>query len=336
MLQIQDTLKNILNSPTNISIITHPSPDGDAIGSSLGLMHFLNKIGHVSNVIVPDAAPAFLHWLPGNSQIIDFSSQSDIAKNLISKSNLIFCLDFNALGRIKNLGEIVQESHSIKVLIDHHRQPEDFANYKFVDINACSTAQLIYEFIEALGKINLINKNIATCLYTGILTDTGSFRYPSTTSHTLRIIASLIDNGAENAKIFDLVYDNYSENRLRLLGYTLQNKMEIHHHFGAALISLSQKELNDFSFTKGDTEGIVNYPLSIKGIKLSVLIIEKDNVIKLSLRSKGNFSVNDMARKHFIGGGHINAAGAISDLNLENTILKVRELFKEYSTEIIE
>lgn len=335
MLQIHNTLKNILANSTNIVIITHPSPDGDAIGSSLGLMHFLNKLQHNTNVIIPDASPSFLHWLPGNNQIIDFSAQPGIAKNIISNSNVIFCLDFNSLSRIKNLGTIIQESSSTKVLIDHHRQPENFANYNFVDIEACSTAQLIYEFIEALEKTNLIDKNIATCIYTGILTDTGSFRFPSTTSHTLRIVANLIDSGAENAKIYDSIYDNYSENRLRLLGYTLQNKMEIYHQYGAALISLSNKELSNFSFVKGDTEGIVNYPLSIEGIKLSVLIIEKDNTIKLSLRSKGNFSVNDLARKHFTGGGHTNAAGATSDLNLENTIIKVRELFKEYYSEII-
>ncbi|CAG0965932.1 MAG: bifunctional oligoribonuclease/PAP phosphatase NrnA [Bacteroidetes bacterium] len=335
MLQIHDTLKSILNSPANIVITTHQSPDGDAIGSSLGLMHFLLQMKHKVNVIVPDAYPPFLQWMPGNNTIINFSDQPNIAQKYISESTIIFCLDFNALSRIKQLGDFIQKSSSSKILIDHHRQPENFAAYSYVDINACSTSQLIYEFIASMEKIDLINKHIATCLYAGILTDTGSFRFPSTTADTLRIAAHLIECGAENALIYDSIYDNYSENRLRLLGYTLQHKMEVYKESGAALICLSNNELNQFAFTKGDTEGIVNYPLSIEGIKLSVLVLEKDGVIKLSLRSKGKFSVNDMARKHFTGGGHTNAAGAISTLSYNETIQLLKNLFKQYAEEIL-
>lgn len=335
MLQIHDTLKSILNSPANIVITTHQSPDGDAIGSSLGLMHFLLQMKHKVNVIVPDAYPPFLQWMPGNNIIINFSDQPNIAQKYISESTIIFCLDFNALSRIKQLGDFIQKSSSSKILIDHHRQPENFAAYSYVDINACSTSQLIYEFIASMEKIDLINKHIATCLYAGILTDTGSFRFPSTTADTLRIAAHLIECGAENALIYDSIYDNYSENRLRLLGYTLQHKMEVYKESGAALICLSNNELNQFAFTKGDTEGIVNYPLSIEGIKLSVLVLEKDGVIKLSLRSKGKFSVNDMARKHFTGGGHTNAAGAISTLSYNETIQLLKNLFKQYAEEIL-
>ncbi|NUM49477.1 MAG: bifunctional oligoribonuclease/PAP phosphatase NrnA [Flavobacteriales bacterium] len=335
MLQIHDTLKSILNSPANIVITTHQSPDGDAIGSSLGLMHFLLQMKHKVNVIVPDAYPPFLQWMPGNSTIINFSDQPDIAQKYISESAIIFCLDFNALSRIKQLGDLIQKSNSTKILIDHHRQPENFTAYSYVDINACSTSQLIYEFIASMEKIDLINKHIATCLYAGIVTDTGSFRFPSTTADTLRIAAHLIECGAENALIYESIYDNYSENRLRLLGYTLQHKMEVYKESGAALICLSNNELNQFAFTKGDTEGIVNYPLSIEGIKLSVLVLEKDGVIKLSLRSKGKFSVNDMARKHFTGGGHANAAGAISTLSYNETIQLLKNLFKQYAEEIL-
>lgn len=336
MLQIHNSLKSILNSPANIVITTHQSPDGDAIGSSLGLMHFLVQLKHKVNVIVPDAYPPFLQWMPGNNSIINFSDQPDIAQKCISESSIIFCLDFNTLSRIKQLGELIQKSNATKILIDHHRQPENFATYSYVDINACSTSQLIYEFITSLGKIDLINKPIASCLYAGILTDTGSFRFPYTTADTLRIAARLIECGAENAFIYDSIYNNYSENRMRLLGYCLQHKMEIYKESGASLICLSNKELNQFAFIKGDTEGIVNYPLSIEGIKLSVLVLEKDDAIKLSLRSKGKFSVNDMARKHFTGGGHTNAAGAISSLSYNETIQLLKNLFKQYAEEILQ
>ncbi|MCE9538136.1 MAG: bifunctional oligoribonuclease/PAP phosphatase NrnA, partial [Bacteroidetes bacterium] len=302
-------IKELLSKPKNIVIVTHWSPDGDAMGSSLGLYNYLTQKKHKVTVITPNDYPSFLYWLPGNKSVINFSTKAKEAKATVAKANIIFCLDFNSLKRIDALGDEVGKSKAKKCIIDHHLQPEDFADFMLHDIKACSTCELIHDFIELMGDKKLINKNIANCLYTGIMTDTGSFRFPSTTSKTHRIIAELIEAGAENSEIHNRIYDDNTEDKLRLLGFCLAEKLTVLKEYGTAFFSLRSDELKHFNYRKGDTEGVVNYALSIEGIRFAAFFVERDGIIKTSFRSKGDFNVNLFSRKHFSGGGHANAAG---------------------------
>lgn len=319
-------LKQLITTSKGIVITTHKSPDGDAIGSSLGLYNFLKQFNANVSVVVPDAFPDFLNWMSLSSDIVYYDTATEKAKELISKSDLIFSLDYNALNRIGEMGEFISTTNSFKVVIDHHQNPQPFADHYFVDTDCCSTAQLIYEFIEGLGELDKMNKAIAECLYCGIMTDTGSFRYPSTTARTHEIIAAFLKIGADGSKIHQEVYDTYSEQRLRLLGYALTHKMKVFKNLGAAYISLNQEELKQFDFKKGDTEGLVNYPLSINGIKFSALVTEKENEVSLSFRSKDDVYVNEFANKHFNGGGHIYAAGGRDTLPFDETVKKLESL----------
>lgn len=319
-------MQSIIENAKNIVITTHKGPDGDAIGSSLALYHLLNQLDKNVSVIVPDAFPDFLNWMEGTDQIICFDKNEEHAEKLIDAAEVIFSLDYNALNRIGDMGSVLEKATGIKVMIDHHQDTQDFAQHYFVDTDCCSTAQLVYEFIHKINKEQLLNKAIATCIYCGIMTDTGSFRYPSTTAETHRIIAHLIECGAENALIHQEVYDNNTTDRLKLLGYALSNKMQVFEKHQLAYIALSAKEMNDFNFKKGDTEGLVNYPLSIKGIKLSVLLTEKEDGIRISFRSKNEVYVNKIAQQHFGGGGHVYVAGGFSALSLEETIKKLEEI----------
>lgn len=328
-------IKALLNTPKNIVIVTHWSPDGDAIGSSLGLFNYLNQKKHKVTVITPNDYPSFLFWLPGNKNVINFSAKAKVAKTAVAKANIIFCLDFNSLKRINALGDEVAKSKAVKCMIDHHLQPDDFADYMLHNIKACSTCELIYDFIELMGDKKLINKDISNCLYTGIMTDTGSFRFPSTTSKTHRIIADLIDAGAENSTIHNRIYDDNTEDKLRLLGYCLAEKLTVLKEFGTAFFSLRSDELKHFNYKKGDTEGIVNYALSIEGIRFAAFFVERDGEIKTSFRSKGDFNVNLFARKHFSGGGHANAAGGMSEITLDETIIKFVSLLPGYKKDLI-
>lgn len=327
-------LKSILNSKKNIVIVTHWSPDGDAMGSSLGLYNFLIQKDHNVNVITPNDYPPFLNWLPGNDKVIDSNKNREEAESIIAKADIIFTLDFNSLKRIEHLGEPIERSRAIKILIDHHQQPEDYAKFKFHDVRSSSTCELVYDFIHEIGEEKNINNQVATCLYTGIMTDTGSFRFASTTAKTHRVIADLIEKGVENAAIHESIYDQNTEQRLKLLGYCLSEKLQVLPDFKTAYINLSAEELQRFKHKKGDSEGIVNYALSIYGIKLAAFIVERDGIIKLSLRSKGNFDVNKFARAHFNGGGHVNAAGGSSELSLNDTTKKFIELLPKYKTEL--
>ena len=324
-------VKEILDNSKSIVITTHKSPDGDAIGSSLALYHFLAKKGKEVKVVVPDAFPSFLNWMVGTKDIVYYDSQTEQADKIIEQADVIFSLDYNGLGRIADLSNPIEKSEAIKIVIDHHQDPTDFADHYIVDTNCCSTSQLIYEFIENLGELEKMDKAIAECIYCGIMTDTGSFRFPSTTAKTHQVIAHLIELGANGSKIHQDVYDTYSEHRLRLLGHALTEKMKVFPALNAAYISLSQEELKQFSFKKGDTEGLVNYPLSIDGIKFTVLITEKEDNISLSFRSKDDFYVNKIANEHFNGGGHIYAAGGMLETSLEEAIKKVEEVMKQYS-----
>jgi len=325
-------IKHLLSKPKQIAIIPHKNPDGDALGSTLALYHYLKLSDHKAFVISPNDYPMFLKWLPGEKQIISHETETAIANDLITDADVIFTLDFNALHRAGDIGPVISEANGLKILIDHHQQPDDFASYLYSDVMMSSTCEMVYNFIEMLGDTSLISSQIATCLYTGIMTDTGSFRFSSTTSTTHRIIANLIDKGASNVLIHNNIYDNNSFDRMQLLGISLKN-LKVISRLNTAYISLSQKELNASNFKKGDTEGIVNYALSIKGVKFAAIFIEHkfERIIKISFRSKGNFDVNDFARKNFNGGGHVNAAGGRSDLNLSQTIDKFLSLLQNNS-----
>lgn len=330
MLDLSPLVK-LLAEPKHIVITTHPKPDGDAMGSSLGLYNYLIRKGHQVNVITPTDYPAFLHWLPNNSTVNIFTEKPEESKKLVAEAELIFCLDFNSLVRINELGDYIRVAQAKKVLIDHHLEPEGFEDFRLWSTGACATAQLVYEFIvNIMGDRALMNADIASCLYTGIMTDTGSFRYRSTTSGVHHIVADLIDCGADNTKIHQLVYDNFAENRLRFLGYVLLNKLEVLSEYNSAIIAITGKELEQFHISTGDTEGIVNYALSIQGIKLAILIIERQDVVKLSLRSTGDFPANEICKKYFNGGGHLNASGGFSSEKIEAVRAKFNVILPEY------
>ncbi len=325
-------IKQLLATQKKIVIVPHKNPDGDAIGSTLGLYHYLLKHNHNVTVMVPNDYPTFLKWIPGNETILKHDSQTETCENLIETADIIFTLDFNAFHRTGNMETVLAESSAIKIMIDHHQTPDDYATYMFSDVNMSSTAEMIYHFIDMLGDADIIDSNIATCLYVGIMTDTGSFRFPSTTSKTHQIIAKLIEKGADNTQIHNNVYDTNSYERLQLLGRALSN-LKVIPESRASYITLSQEELNTFNYKKGDTEGVVNYGLSLENIVLAAIFIEdkQEGIIKISLRSKGNFSVNEFSRAHFNGGGHTNAAGGRSELSLKDTVEKFISILPSYN-----
>lgn len=320
--------KTLFEKSDDIAIVTHWSPDGDAMGSSLGLYRYLKKLNKTVHVIVPNAYPEFLFWLPGNDSVINFQAQEAKATELLMAAGLIFTLDFNSYKRLEKLGDVLEKATCEKVLIDHHQQPDTYASYYFHDTAACSTCELVFDLIVGLGDKALVDKDIAACLYTGLMTDTGSFRYPSVTSNTHLIISELLKTGILPSEIHSAVYDNYSADRLKLLGYALSEKMKLVEGYPIAYFTLNEAELTRFNYQKGDTEGLVNYPFSIKGIKVCALFNESDGHIKISFRSKGNVDVNTFARMHFNGGGHINAAGGKSNETLVATEQKFVELVK--------
>ncbi|MCZ8283917.1 MAG: bifunctional oligoribonuclease/PAP phosphatase NrnA [Bacteroidia bacterium] len=328
--------KALLKKSNNIVIVTHFNPDGDAMGSSLALYNYLVKTEKNVTVITPNDYPDFLQWLPGNKKVVEYSKHPKKAAALIAKCDLIFTLDFNNYSRLEGLGDLLKTATAAKILIDHHQQPDDYATLMYHDVKACSTCELVYEFIVGLGGKKMIDKDIASCLYTGIMTDTGSFRFDSVTPTTHHILAHLLETGIVPSNIHSAIYDTYSESRVKLLGYCLTEKMVVLPEFQTAYISLSEKELNRFQHKKGDTEGIVNYPFSIKGITFCAFFSEGEGKVKISFRSKGKFDVNQFARSHFNGGGHINAAGGRGNVNdLEATINEFLGLLPDYKKGIL-
>ncbi len=330
-------IKELLSSPKNIVIVPHKNPDGDAIGSCLAMFFYLNKKGHNATVVSPNDYPNFLKWLPGSKNVYKFDMQNRQSKNAIDEASIIFLLDFNALHRVGNdMKNTLEVFTGTFIMIDHHQEPDQVAKYLFSDTSICSTCQMVYHFLENLEDLNYIDRDIASCLYTGIMTDTGSFRFPSTTSTTHRIIADLIDKGANNAKIHNNVYDSNSFGRLQLLGRALSN-MVIIDQLKTAYITLSQQDLDEFSYQKGDTEGVVNYALALDGIIFAAIFIEDvdQKIIKISFRSKGKFSVNKFSRAHFNGGGHDNAAGGKTQISLDATISKFLNVLSNYKNELL-
>lgn len=331
-------IHSLLSKPKRIAIIGHKNPDGDAIGSCLALAHVLNKLGHTTKVIMPNAHPKFLEWLPGADSILQYENNAKASDALLSDMEVVFTLDFNSLSRISALQEPLESLIKKEVpfvMIDHHQAPDDYALVTYSDTQMSSTAQMVYHFMESLDWLTYMDKSIATCIYTGILTDTGSFKYRSTTATTHRVVANLLEAGAVNWKISNRIFDTNSENRLKLLSTALNNLVVLP-EYNTAYITLSQKELDSHNFQKGDTEGFVNYALSIENINLALIFIESasEDIIKISLRSKGDFSVNELSREHFNGGGHNNAAGGRSLSNMEDTVKYLHKILVDYKKDL--
>ena len=325
-------LKNLLSSKQNVVITTHVNPDGDAIGSSVALLNFLIKMGHDVSVIVPNDYPDFLKWMKNDELIINYSNSKNESQEKIKDASLIFCLDFNNLNRINDLGDYISESNAKKVLIDHHLDPSDFYDYKIHDVKASATAELVYNFLIELDS-NAVDKDISEALYTGILTDTGSFKF-SMSPKVHKIVSDLMSRGVDIGFINNKIYDSNSLDKLKLIGYALSEKLEVISNGNAAYIVLSRKDLKDHNFKKGDTEGLVNYALSISNVNMAVLIIETKERIKFSFRSIGQFSVNEFAKKYFNGGGHKNAAGGSLEDKLSVALEKFLKDISKYSKDL--
>jgi phosphoesterase RecJ-like protein len=327
--------KDFMGQTRKVVIVTHHKPDADALGSSLGLAGYLKKKGHAVTVVTPSDYPEFLHWMPGHNEVLalEKGNQSVISEK-INKAEIIFCLDFSALNRIQDLTEVVRNAPGKKVMIDHHLQPEDFAEFVKWDVQSASTAELIFNLIRELGDERLIDTSIADCLYAGLMTDTGGFRHSNTRYDEFLVAAELVRLGANPTKVSKLIYDTNTLERLRLTGFVLSEKLKVLPEYKTVYMTLASEELKRFGSQTGDTEGFVNYGLSIKGIKLSVMIHERKDSVKLSLRSLGNFSVNEMARKHFEGGGHRNASGGSSALTLNQTVEKFLSILPEYKNQL--
>jgi len=321
-------LSKLFSSSENILIICHINPDGDSIGAQLALYHYFKSKGRNVSLLAPNNLQEFLKWMDGAAQINIFIRERNKCRMLIENADLIIMLDFNQSDRLGEAEEYVLSSKAKKVIIDHHLNPENFADLVISDPSKCSTSELIHELVCEINGANFMNRSYAEALYVGIITDTGNFEHGSYSARTFRIVADLLDTGILKEKIINLIYNNFSSDRIRLQGFALNQRMVVIPEFKSAYIYLSKDDLKSYNHVKGDTEGFVNMPLSIKGIHFSALFIEKDNFIKLSFRSKGKFPSNEFASKYFSGGGHLNASGGEYTDTLENTIayfLKVLE-----------
>lgn len=324
-------IRDGLKTPKNIVITTHFKPDGDALGSSLALFHWLNKKGHQVDVIVPSDFPYFLDWMPGRESVMIYTEQRERADQLIQQADLIFCLDFNGLSRIHEMKDAVATAPGTRLMIDHHLEPDGFDDVRFWDSSAAATAQLVYRFLtDEMQANDEIDEAIATCLYTGIMTDTGSFRFRSTTVEIHQIIADLIQKGAKNWEIHENIYNSSTEKRLRFLGHSLLNRLEVIPELNTAFFAISKQDLEAYDIGTGDTEGLVNYALSLIGIRFAALIIERPEMIKLSFRSISDFPCNEFSKAHFNGGGHLNAAGGSSSGNLSEVTLRFKSILPQY------
>ena len=330
-----EEIYRLLGQPRKVVIIMHQKPDADAMGSSLGLFHFLKRLGHTPTVISPTNWAEWLKWMPGCQGVIDYEYSTEKAAAVLDQAEWVFCLDFNNMARTRSMASRLRKLKCVKILIDHHQQPEteSFA-YGVSNTEKSSTCEMVYDFIVGSGHAPVIDLDIAACLYAGVMTDTGSFRFPEASAAVHRMVAALKDTGLNHTQIHENLFDNFLENRLRFMGFVLQNKMDIFYEHNAALISIPWKDLVRFDIKTGDTEGLVNYPLSIQGIKMAALIIDRDEEVKCSFRSKGNFDVNTFARRYFDGGGHFNAAGGRSTDTLEVTVQRFIAALKENSSQL--
>lgn len=332
-----DLLKSELSNPCKIMITTHVKPDADALGSSLGMANYLIGKGHEVQVITPSEYPAFLHWMKGNDDVLVYTEDThQKCQEVINQADVLITLDFSVLSRINQLGDMVKEANGFKVNVDHHLDPEDFADFRLWNTGAAATCELCYELIVALGDEDRIDKDIAECLYAGIMTDTGGFRHPNTTQNVHEVVAKLISHGADNSRVSKEVYDKNSINRLRFLGYALGQNLQVLPESRVAYFALTTEELEKYSSKTGDTEGLVNYALSIEGITLAGLFKQSSDGIKVSLRSIGKFPANEIAAKYFDGGGHRNAAGGKVDVTLEEAVARFKGVLEEYKGQLEE
>lgn len=328
--------QSLVAAAGEIVITTHKSPDGDAIGSSLGLYHILKGLGKAVTVIIPDQAPDFLRWMEGFDSVVIFSEQKELAVQCVAHAGLIFSLDYNHLSRTgKEMEEVLRAASAPFILIDHHQQPEDYARVCYSNTKACSTAEMIFQYADQCGWKSQVNLDAAECIYCGIMTDSGSFRFPNVTPETHHIVAELMTLGLDHARVHREVYDTNLQDRLRLTGYALNEKLEVIPECAAALISLTLEELKRFNYRPGDTEGLVNQALSIKGIKMAAFFREGSNEVKVSLRSKGTFDVNQFARKSWNGGGHMNAAGGSTTESIDAAIARFKQEIEVVSEQIM-
>jgi phosphoesterase RecJ-like protein len=331
------SLKKELSFPKKIFITTHVKPDADALGSSLGLANYFLKKGHDVSVVTPSDYPSFLSWMKGNDMVLDFSKPEDrvVATQKLEEADLVFCLDFSVLHRVNELGEMIRNSKAFVVNIDHHQDPEDFADLRYWSIKAAATCELIYHFIvDELGDKDVIDKDIAECLYAGIMTDTGGFRHPNTTKNVHLVVAELIDKGADSSQISNWIYDSNSVNRLKFIGFAISRRLVVREDLHLAYFVISKKDLKKYQSQTGDTEGLVNYALSLEGIKLAALFSEREDGIKISFRSSSEVAVNKFAASYFDGGGHKNAAGGRSAQSLKETVDLFESLVEKCQDEL--
>ena len=320
----------LLEEPKNIVITFHQKPDGDAMGSGVGLYNFLIQFGHKVTVISPTNWAGFLSWMPGAKKALDFEMQNEKAIKALKAAEWLFCLDFNVLNRTRNMEPVIKDLKCIKILIDHHEQPQtEVFDYGESNTEKSSTAEMVFDFIINSGHAKMINKEIAECLYAGVMTDTGSFRFKSTSADVHTMVAVLKGTGFDHSQVHENLFDNFLESRFRFFGNVLLNRMEIFYEYNTALIAIPQNDLIKFNVKTGDTEGLVNFPLSIKGIRLAAIIIDRGDERKSSFRSKGGFDVNTFARKYFNGGGHFNAAGGKNTETLEEVVKQFKKAIKE-------
>lgn len=330
-------IRNHIIQARQISIVVHRSPDGDALGSSLGLKHALMALfGKHATVIVPDAFPESLSYLPDSELILIFEKQNNLVNEVLLSTDLLFCLDFNHPGRVGDLENLLRETaqRSTSVMIDHHQQPDSFVNYIGSKTSASSTCEMVYQFCRALGMQEVPNQLVSKCLYTGIMTDTGSFRFSATTPETHEIAASLLKADIKHWEIHEHLFNQNTFSKLQMWGYALTSKLVVLPQFKTSYISLSAEELERFHYEEGDLEGLVNYALSVKGTKMGVLLSERKGRIRISFRSTGNFSVNEFSRTHFEGGGHENAAGGVFYGNLNDAVTKLNNVLPEFSDKL--
>jgi phosphoesterase RecJ-like protein len=331
-----DAIGRLLAEPQTVLITTHQNPDADAMGSSLALAGYLRKKGHRVTVVTPTEYPQNLHWMAGNDSVIAFDEKQRVAvSQLIDEASAIFCLDFSAIDRIKELAPMVRQARARKVLIDHHLEPESFADLALWSPEAAATAELIFQLITELGDQDLIDVPIAECIYAGLMTDTGSFRHSNTTGNVHRIAGTLIDIGIDVSTIHRRIFDNVSIDKFRLLGYVLNEKLKVLPDYRFAYITLTEDELKTYRSKTGDTEGMVNYALAVQGVVMAAILIDRGEEIRLSFRSVGDFSVRDLASAHFNGGGHRNAAGGRSKLTLAETEQQVLAVLPQYQSKLL-
>lgn len=320
----------LINVPSKVVITTHQKPDADAMGSSLALKHFLLQFGHEVTVISPTNWAGWVNWMPGALEVLDYEKEKVRCNAILDAAELLFCLDFNIFHRTKSMTEKLKQLTCTKILIDHHQEPDEASfNYGISNTAKSSTCEMIYDFIVDSGHADKLNEAIGECIYAGVVGDTGSFRFSSAHAGVHRLVADLKSRGLEHTHVHEKLFDNFLENRLRFIGHVLLNRMEVFYEYNTVLIAIPKSDLLKYEIRTGDTEGLVNYPQTIQGIKLVALVIDRDEERKWSFRSKGEFDCNSFARKYFEGGGHYNAAGGRSSDSLEITVQRFREVMRE-------